>query len=118
MVMIIVIMFYLINFIRYGIPHEQKEKMDSFIKTKYYATLLKYPDLIHRLTVFINPLELIENGINVYKCEQNPGEMVLTLPKGYHSGFSTGCNIAEAINFSVIHFYLCSIRARNGLNMV
>jgi histone demethylase JARID1 len=87
--------------IRYGIPHNQKEKMDKFIKEKYYQTLLKEPDLVHHLTVFINPLELIENGIEVYKAIQNPGEIILTLPKGYHTGFSTGFNIGEAVNFSV-----------------
>jgi len=102
-----------INYYRYGIPHEQKEKMDAYIKTKYYATLLKFPDLVHRLTVFINPLELISNGINVYKAVQNPGEIILTLPKGYHSGFSTGTNCSEAINFSV-YYYFNNFRAQNG----
>jgi len=78
--------------------------MDQYIKSKYFATLLKYPDLVHRLTVFINPLELIENGIDVYKAVQNEGDIILTVPKGYHCGFSTGVNCAEAINFSVSMF--------------
>jgi hypothetical protein len=86
----------------YSIPHDQKEKMDSYIKKRYYATLLQQPDLIHRLTVHINPLELINNGIKVYRTIQHPGEIVITLPKGYHSGFSTGHNIGEAVNFCVI----------------
>jgi hypothetical protein len=85
----------------YSISSDQKEKMDEYIKTKYYATLLKQPDLIHKLTVHISPLELIENGIKVYRTVQQPGEIVVTLPKGYHSGFSTGLNLAEAVNFSV-----------------
>ena len=92
---------YLIILYRYGIPHDQKEKMDNFIKAKYISTIQKEPDLVHHLTVFINPLELIENGIDVYKAIQKPGEIILTLPKGYHTGFSTGFNIGEAVNFSV-----------------
>lgn len=75
--------------------------MDKYIKNKYYKTLLKEPDLVHHLTVFINPLELIQNGIKVFKAIQNPGEIILTLPKGYHTGFSTGFNIGEAVNFCV-----------------
>lgn len=85
----------------YGISHDHKEKMDEFIRNKYYATLLKQPDLVHKLTVHIDPLELQAHGIKVFKAIQNPGEMILTLPKGYHSGFSTGLNMSEAVNFSV-----------------
>lgn len=89
----------------YSISHTDKEKMDEYIRNKYYATLLKQPDLIHRLTVHINPLELMQNGIKVYKTLQYPGEMIVTLPKGYHCGFSTGFNLAEAVNFSVFYFF-------------
>jgi hypothetical protein len=85
----------------YSISSDQKEKMDDYIKTKYYATLLKQPDLIHKLTVHISPLELVENGIKVFRTEQHPGQIIVTLPKGYHAGFSTGLNLAEAVNFSV-----------------
>lgn len=85
----------------YSIPHNQKEKMDNYIKNKYYALLLKQPDLVHYLTVFIDPLELMRNGIEVYKAVQNPGEIIITLPEGYHSGFNSGFNIAEAVNFCV-----------------
>jgi len=88
----------------YGIPHTQKEKMDNYIKNKYYAILLKQPDLVHYLTVFIDPLELLENGIEVFKAVQNPGEIIITLPEGYHTGFSTGFNIAEAVNFSTLNW--------------
>jgi len=86
----------------YGIPIRDKEKMDEYIKSKYYGILLKQPDLIHRLTVHIDPIELRANGINVFRVVQNPGDMILTLPKAYHTGFSTGLNMAEAINLSVI----------------
>jgi histone demethylase JARID1 len=85
----------------YSISHDQKEKMDEYIKRKYFATLLKQPDLVHRLTVHIDPLELMKHGIKVYRVVQKPGEIIVTLPKGYHLGFSTGYNVAEAVNFSV-----------------
>lgn len=88
----------------YGISHTDKEKMDEYIKNKYYATLIKKPDLIHRLTVHINPLELQAHGIKVFKAVQNPGDLIVTLPKGYHSGFSLGNNMSEAVNFSVKYF--------------
>ena len=86
----------------YSIPSDQKEKMDDYIRSKYYAILMKEPDLIHKLTIHINPLELVQNGIKVHRTVQYPGEIIVTLPKGYHSGFSTGLNLAEAVNFSVL----------------
>lgn len=36
----------------------------------------------------------------MYKTLQKAGEFILTLPGSYHSGFSTGINIGEAVNFA------------------
>ena len=46
----------------------------------------------------ISPTYLKKNGVNVFKTYQNEGEFIITLPGAYHSGFSTGYNIAEANN--------------------
>lgn len=48
----------------------------------------------------IDPLEIINNGIQVYKVNQKPGEYVCTFFKAYHAGFSHGFNIGEAVNFA------------------
>lgn len=46
----------------------------------------------------IDPLELIDYGIKVYKAYQRPREYILTLFNAYHSGFSQGYNVGEAVN--------------------
>ncbi len=38
--------------------------------------------------------------ISLTKIVQNPGEFVITMGSGYHSGFNFGFNIAEAVNFA------------------
>ena len=45
-------------------------------------------------------------GIPVYRTVQNPGEFVVTFPRAYHSGFSNGFCIGEAVNFAT---GLCTI---------
>ena len=35
----------------------------------------------------------------VHTHEQMPGDIVVTLPGAFHSGFSTGMNFGEAINW-------------------
>jgi hypothetical protein len=114
---------YSLNYMHYGkpkiwysIPTSQKEKMDNYIKTKYNRIVEADPGFIHRLILLIDPQELIDNGIKVYKTIQKPGELIVTLPKGYHSGFSLGFNISEAVNFAVFYNFL-KIRQQNGFSM-
>ncbi len=85
----------------YSIATEDKEKLDEYIKNKFYAKISKDPSFFFNLRIHIDPKELIEQGIQVYKTVQYPGEMIITLPKGYHMGFSLGLNKAEAVNFAV-----------------
>ena len=48
----------------------------------------------------VSPNLLHDAGVPVYKLVQKPGEFVVTFPLAYHSGFSTGFNVAEAVNFA------------------
>jgi hypothetical protein len=56
-------------------------------------------DLLDRITFMLDPLELKKAGIRVYKTYQRPGDYVCTFFKAYHSGFSQGFNVGEAVNF-------------------
>lgn len=44
-------------------------------------------------------MELLANGIKVYKIRQNEKCYVVTFSKVYHAGFSHGFNVCEAVNF-------------------
>lgn len=54
----------------------------------------------------IDPLELIQAGIHIFKVHQRARDYVLTFAKvkrivfkAYHCGFSHGYNVGEAVNF-------------------
>ncbi len=44
-------------------------------------------------------------GVKVFRTVQYPGELVITFPRAYHSGFSNGFNIGEAVNFATGNWF-------------
>lgn len=50
-------------------------------------------------TTTMSPKYLVNKGIPVYRAVQEAGSYVITFPRSYHSGFSTGFNLGEAVNF-------------------
>lgn len=78
----------------YIIPKKDKEKFEAFVVKKTGRT-----DLLNRITYMIDPLEIMAQGITVYKANQRPGNYICTFFKAYHGGFSHGFNVGEAVNF-------------------
>lgn len=109
---------YSLNYMYYGKPkiwysvsHKEKEKLDLFIKNKNLTIKNDKDNILHQLILMVDPKELIENGIKIFRTIQNPGELIFTLPKAYHAGFSIGFNISEAVNLAVIFkFIICSLK--------
>lgn len=52
-------------------------------------------------TTMFSPAILLRAGVPVTRIVQKAGEIVVTFPRGYHAGFSTGTNIGEAANFAL-----------------
>ena len=77
----------------YIIPEADKDKFDEYVIKKTGKI-----QLLQSITYMIDPIELIENGIRVYKAYQRPREYILTLFNAYHAGFSQGFNVGEAVN--------------------
>ncbi len=57
--------------------------------------------LLDKITFMVDPLDLIQQGIKVYKAYQRPKDYICTFFKAYHAGFAQGFNIGEAVNFAV-----------------
>lgn len=93
----------------YGVPYSDVEKTRNFLREKYKDQLEDRPSLLNEVLISFSPLELVKQGVNhdiiilkikVYKLNQKPGEMIVTLPGVYHAGFSNSFNLAEAVNLA------------------
>ena len=54
-------------------------------------------------------------GVHVSRVIQNPGEFVVTFPRGYHAGFSNGFCIGEAANFALGQCCIPSLPSSAGI---
>lgn len=84
----------------YTVPLSHTEKMRQFMRDRYAKELQERKYLLTEVVISFSPLELIKEGIPVYKTYQQPGEMIITFPGAFHGGFSNGYNIAEAVNLA------------------
>ncbi|XP_037927459.1 lysine-specific demethylase lid isoform X2 [Teleopsis dalmanni] len=84
----------------YGVPGSCAEQFEDSMKQAAPELFASQPDLLHQLVTIMNPNILMNNGVPVYRTDQNAGEFVITFPRAYHAGFNQGYNFAEAVNFA------------------
>jgi len=63
----------------YVIPGHQKELFDDYVRQHYEGTRKK--NLLEKITLMIDPLELIRAGIHIFKAHQRHRDYVLTFAK-------------------------------------
>lgn len=85
----------------YGIPASDAEKFEQAISSEAPELFEQQPDLMFGLVTMMNPGRVKAAGVDVFACDQRPGEFVITFPKAYHCGFNQGLNFNEAVNFAL-----------------
>ena len=70
------------------------------------------PSYLRHKMCLISPHILRQNSIPYNKVVQHTGEIMITFPCGYHSGFNSGFNIAEAVNFAIEPWLKIANKAR------
>ncbi|CAK9290602.1 unnamed protein product [Gordionus sp. m RMFG-2023] len=83
----------------YGVPGANAEMLENVMKAQVPELFETQKDLLHQLVTLMNPNILMANGVPVSRCDQYPGEFMVTFPRAYHAGFNQGYNLAEAVNF-------------------
>jgi jumonji domain-containing protein 2 len=70
------------------------------------------PEFLRHKRSLLSPKVLQKAGIKYTTAIQRPGDAMITFPAGYHFGFNTGFNIAEATNFGVPEWIPYGLQAR------
>ena len=86
----------------YGVPGTKKDSdgLEKVFKSYLSMKMRDVPDLLHHITTMFSPRLLQLHDVGVYKLLQHEGEFVVTFPRAFHSGFSLGPNVGEAVNFA------------------
>ena len=85
----------------YCVPDHGAEGFEKVLKETYPDFHERMPDLQYRKCLMVPPHKLQEAKVPVYRAVQRKNQIVITLPRGYHGGFSHGFNYAESSNFAL-----------------
>lgn len=98
---------YSINYIHFGspkfwysVPQLSAERFERVMASYFGNDRKKCPEFLRHKSFLVSPSKLANDGIELNRVVQFPGEIILTYPYGYHSGFNLGFNCAESINFA------------------
>uniref|UniRef100_A0A1B0CN51 [histone H3]-trimethyl-L-lysine(9) demethylase n=1 Tax=Lutzomyia longipalpis TaxID=7200 RepID=A0A1B0CN51_LUTLO len=99
---------YSINYIHFGapktwyaVPPAMGRRMEEMANSYFKASHSNCNAYLRHKTTLIDPQILKEHNIPYNKITQEAGEIIITFPFGYHSGFNHGFNCAEATNFAL-----------------
>ncbi|WAQ92135.1 hypothetical protein PtA15_16A41 [Puccinia triticina] len=98
---------YSINYIHFGapkfwysIPQEQNTRFENFMSSSFAKERRTCSQFLRHKAFLASPSVLQSVGVQLNKVVHLPGEIILTYPYGYHSGFNLGYNCAESVNFA------------------
>ena len=81
----------------YSVPHSHFSQMKQCMQETVPQNLARLvPEHFHML----DPKSL-PSGIPVYRCVQQPGDLIICYPKAFHCSFSLGIHVSEVANFAL-----------------
>ncbi|KAF8961902.1 Lysine-specific demethylase 4B [Entomortierella lignicola] len=99
---------YSINYLHFGAPKqwycirpEHSARFECIAQGIFSSDYKTCPQFLRHKTYLLSPSKLAADGVPVNRLVQHEGEFVLTFPFAYHSGYNTGFNCAESINFAL-----------------
>ena len=98
-----------INFLHAGAPKiwyaiapgPDAKRFEALCEFQYSVAARTCKEFMRHKRHLISPMVLQKAGIKYTTAVQRTGDAIITFPGGYHFGFNTGFNMAEATNFGV-----------------
>lgn len=97
-----------INYLHFGspkqwyvIPQAHRLRFENLCRRLYGPEAMKCPQFLRHKSCLLSPKVLASHSIPVLKTVHYPGEIMITFPYGYHSGYNLGFNCAESLNFAL-----------------
>lgn len=84
----------------YGVPSNATKAFEQAMRDALPHLFEASPSLLYQLITHLSPNELRKRGVPVFRVIHEANSFVVTMPNAYHSGFNTGFNCAEAVNFA------------------
>ncbi|KAL7050218.1 hypothetical protein ACKWTF_003995 [Chironomus riparius] len=98
---------YSINYLHFGapktwysIPPSEGRRFEKLANSMFRENHAECPAFLRHKMTLISPQVLRQHNIPFNKITQEPGEIMITFPFGYHAGFNHGFNCAESTNFA------------------
>uniref|UniRef100_A0A7S3L0Y8 JmjC domain-containing protein n=1 Tax=Amphora coffeiformis TaxID=265554 RepID=A0A7S3L0Y8_9STRA len=84
-------------------PGPDSQRFESLCASSFAGTpsTKGCKDFLRHKRSLLSPKVLLKAGIKFTTAIQRPGDAIITFPAGYHFGFNSGFNVAEATNFAV-----------------
>ncbi|CAL8076115.1 unnamed protein product [Orchesella dallaii] len=106
----------------YTVPPAYSAEFEEVVKTELEAYMKKHWDhscanpLRHK-NIIVDILCLKGKQIPVHIIVQNEGDLVILAPRTYHFGFNAGFNVAEAVNFAHMNWFIYGLTAHECVHL-
>lgn len=84
----------------YAVAPTNAKKLEKLANLTFREQYAECPAFLRHKMTLISPQVLKQHNIPFNKITQEPGEIMITFPYGYHAGFNHGFNCAESTNFA------------------
>jgi hypothetical protein len=85
----------------YAVPQAKADALERTMRSYFPSDVSECNQFLRHKSFAASPQRLSQDACRPNVLVQHPNEFVFTFPRGYHSGFNTGFNCAESINFAL-----------------